>query len=168
MLGGAAALGACVIGIPAALGIVRGRLPGRTLISSIFRAPLQIPAIVTGIAFLQMYYLIGDATGLYFQGTFLGLYTWDIFSWLHALCCRHRDRNSAAVRHEAGGSRIQSWRQPLEHIPKSVTLPVIMPGVYAGALYAFMVSFGDVPDIYLSYCTGICNLSHRIVLRTGK
>jgi putative spermidine/putrescine transport system permease protein len=24
-------------------------------------------------------------------------------------------------------------------------LPVIMPGVYAGGLYAFMVSFGDVP-----------------------
>jgi putative spermidine/putrescine transport system permease protein len=26
-----------------------------------------------------------------------------------------------------------------------VTLPVILPGVYAGALYAFMVSFSDVP-----------------------
>ena len=52
-----AALGACIIGIPAALGIVRGKLPGRSVISSVFRAPLQIPAIVTGIAFLQLYYL---------------------------------------------------------------------------------------------------------------
>ena len=32
-----------------------------------------------------------------------------------------------------------------------VTLPVIMPGVYAGALYSFMVSFGDVPiSIFLT------------------
>ena len=26
-----------------------------------------------------------------------------------------------------------------------MTLPIIMPGIYAGALFAFMVSFGDVP-----------------------
>ena len=32
-----------------------------------------------------------------------------------------------------------------------MTLPVIMPGVYAGALYGFMVSFGDVPlSIFLT------------------
>ena len=32
-----------------------------------------------------------------------------------------------------------------------MTLPVITPGVYAGALYGFMVSFGDVPlSIFLT------------------
>ena len=149
LLGGAAALGACVIGIPAALGIVRARLPGRTLISSIFRAPLQIPAIVTGIAFLQLFYLLGDATGLYFQGTFLGLYVGHLFvatpyvvGTVTAILQRFDTRLEEAA-FSLGASRWSTFRR--------VTLPVIKPGVYAGALYAFMVSFGDVPiSIFLT------------------
>ncbi len=149
LLAGGAALGACVIGIPAALGIVRARLPGRTFISSVFRAPLQIPSIVTGIAFLQLYYLFGDATGLYFQGTFLGLYLGHLFvatpyviGTVTAILQRFDSRLEEAAL-SLGASRWSTFRR--------VTLPVIMPGVYAGALYAFMVSFGDVPiSIFLT------------------
>ena len=144
-----AALGACIIGIPAALGIVRGVLPGRSVISSIFRAPLQIPAIVTGIAFLQLYYLFGDATGLYFQGTFLGLYVGHLFvatpfvvGTVTAILQRFDTRLEEAA-FSLGANRWSAfWR---------VTLPVIKPGVYAGGLYSFMVSFGDVPiSIFLT------------------
>jgi putative spermidine/putrescine transport system permease protein len=148
-IGGLAALGACIIGIPAALGIVRGRLPGRALISSLFRAPLQIPAIVTGIAFLQLYYLFGDATGLYLQGTFLGLYLGHLFvatpyvvGTVTATLQRFDMRLEEAAL-SLGASRWSTFRR--------VTLPVIKPGVYAGSLYAFMVSFGDVPvSIFLT------------------
>jgi putative spermidine/putrescine transport system permease protein len=38
-----------------------------------------------------------------------------------------------------GASRWSTFRR--------VTLPVIMPGVYTGALYAFMLSFTDVPVV---------------------
>lgn len=149
VLAGATALGACVLGIPAALGIVRGKLPGRTFISSIFRAPLQIPSIVTGIAFLQLYYLFGDATGLYFQGTFFGLYLGHLFvatpyvvGTVTAILQRFDTRLEEAA-FSLGASRWSTFRR--------VTLPVIKPGVYAGALYAFMVSFGDVPiSIFLT------------------
>ena len=149
LLAGATALGACVLGIPAALGIVRGKLPGKTFISTIFRAPLQIPAIVTGIAFLQMYYLFGDATGWYMQGTFWGLYLGHVFvatpyvvGTVTAILQRFDTRLEEAA-FSLGASRLSTFRR--------VTLPVIMPGVYAGALYAFMVSFGDVPiSIFLT------------------
>ena len=149
MLAGVTALGACVVGIPAALGIVRGHLPGKTVISAIFRAPLQIPAIVTGIAFLQLYYLIGDATGLYMQGTFWGLYLGHLFvatpyvvGTVTAILQRFDMRLEEAA-FSLGASRWSTFRR--------VTLPVIKPGVYAGALYAFMVSFGDVPiSIFLT------------------
>ena len=144
-----AALGACIIGIPAALGIVRGKLPGRSVISSVFRAPLQIPAIVTGIAFLQLYYLFGDATGLYFQGTFIGLYIGHLFvatpyvvGTVTAILQRFDVRLEEAA-FSLGATRWRTFRR--------VTLPVIMPGVYAGALYSFMVSFADVPiSIFLT------------------
>jgi len=148
-LAGAAALGACVLGIPAALGIVRGRLPGKSFISTVFRAPLQIPAIVTGIAFLQLFYLVGDATGYYLQGTFWGLYVGHVFvatpyvvGTVTAILQRFDMRLEEAA-FSLGASRWSTFRR--------VTLPVIKPGVYAGALYAFMVSFGDVPiSIFLT------------------
>jgi putative spermidine/putrescine transport system permease protein len=149
MLAGATALGACVLGIPAALGIVRGKIPGKTFISTVFRAPLQIPAIVTGIAFLQMFYLFGDATGLYLQGTFWGLYLGHVFvatpyvvGTVTAILQRFDMRLEEAA-FSLGANRWSTFRR--------VTLPVIKPGVYAGALYAFMVSFGDVPiSIFLT------------------
>ena len=149
LLASAATLGACIIGIPAALGIVRSRLKLKTLISAIFRSPLQIPAVVSGIAFLQLFYFIGDSTGFYWQGTIVGLAIGHIFvatpfviGSVVAVLQRFDTRlEEAALIH--GASRWRAFRR--------VTLPVIMPGVYAGGLYGFMVSFGDVPlSIFLT------------------
>ncbi len=144
-----AAAGACIIGIPAALGIVRSNLRLKLLIAAIFRSPLQIPAVVSGIAFLQLFYVIGDGTGIYWQGTFTGLAIGHVFvatpfvvGSVVAVLQRFDNRlEEAALIH--GATRWRTFRR--------VTLPVIMPGVYAGALYGFMVSFGDVPlSIFLS------------------
>ena len=144
-----ASLCGCLLGVPAALGLVRSNVPGKALISAIFRAPLQIPAIVTGIAFLQLFYWIGDVTGFYWHGTLVGLAIGHIFiatpyvvGTVTAILQRFDTRlEEAAVIHGATPRRA-FFR---------VTLPVIMPGVYAGALYAFMVSFSDVPvAIFLS------------------
>ncbi len=140
---------ACMIGIPAALGLVRSELPLKGLISSIFRAPLQIPSIVTGVAFLQMYYLFGDLTGIYINGTFIGLLLGHMFvgipfviGTVGAVLQRFDTRLEEAAL-SLGAGRIKTFMK--------ITLPVIMPGVYAGGLYAFMVSFGDVPiSIFLS------------------
>lgn len=140
---------ACIVGIPAALGLVRSNIPVKGLFSSIFRAPLQIPSIVTGVAFLQMYYLFGDLTGIYVNGTFAGLLLGHLFvgipyvvGTVGAVLQRFDTRLEEAAL-SLGAGRITTFRR--------VTLPVIMPGVYAGGLYAFMVSFGDVPiSIFLS------------------
>ena len=143
------AIFACLLGVPAALGLVRSNIPGKAFLSAIFRAPLQIPSIVTGIAFLQLFYLIGDSIGIYWHGTLLGLAVGHIFvatpyvvGTVTAILQRFDTRlEEAAVIHGASPRRV-FFR---------VTLPVIMPGVYAGALYGFMVSFGDVPiSIFLT------------------
>ncbi|MDF1720572.1 MAG: ABC transporter permease [Minwuia sp.] len=144
-----ASLSAVVIGVPAALGLVRSNLPGKALIGIVFRSPLQIPAVVSGIAFLQMFYLIGDTTGFYAQGGFIGLAIGHIFiaipyvvGTVVAVLQRFDHRLEEAAL-SLGASPWRTFRR--------VTLPVIMPGVYAGALYAFMVSFGDVPlSIFLT------------------
>ena len=141
-----------VLGVPAALGIVRGNLPGKTLIATLFRAPLQIPFIVIGIAFLQTYYFFADAVGFGLQGTFAGLALGHVFvatpyvvGSVGAALQRFDVRLEEAAL-SLGADRVTTFRR--------VTLPIVMPGIYAGALFAFMVSFGDVPiSLFLASAT---------------
>jgi putative spermidine/putrescine transport system permease protein len=142
-LGLAVALAASLIGVPAALGLVRGRFRGKTLVSVILKAPLQIPHVVCGIAFLQLYYRFGDVTNLYLQGTNLGLFLGHLFlatpfviGSVSTVLLRFNPRLEEAAQALGAGPWRTLWR---------VTLPVIAPGIFTGALYAFIVSFVDVP-----------------------
>ena len=132
-----------VIGVPAALGLVRGNLPGKALLVALFRAPLQIPFIVIGVAFLQTYYLLGNAFGFRISGSFIALAVGHLFvatPYVIGSVGSVLSRFDPALEEAAlslGASRWRTFRR--------VTLPIIMPGIYAGALFAFMVSFGDVP-----------------------
>ena len=138
-----AAIVGTIVGVPAALGIVRGNFPGKTLMAALFRAPLQIPFIVIGIAFLQTYYLISNLTGLGLTGTFLGLALGHVFVATPYVIgsvgaiLQGFDRGLEEAALSLGASPLRTFRR--------VTLPIIMPGIYAGGLFAFMVSFGDVP-----------------------
>ncbi len=144
-----ATLIAALIAVPAALGLVRSNFKGKFLITTIFRAPLQIPAIVSGIAFLQLYYLIYDNSSLMLAGTIPGMLighvfiaTPFLFGTIVAVLQRFDHRLEEAA-HSLGAGKWRTLRR--------VTIPTIMPGIYSGGLYAFMVSFADVPmSIFLT------------------
>ncbi|MCA0451900.1 MAG: ABC transporter permease, partial [Proteobacteria bacterium] len=134
---------ASVLGVPAALGLVRAEFRGKAIVAALFRAPLQIPAVVIGVSFLKLYYLIGDVFGLRLVGTLPGLLIAHLFlatpyviGSVVAVLQRFNLRLEEAAL-SLGATRLRTFRR--------VTLPLIMPGVYAGAMYAFLVSFGDVP-----------------------
>ena len=138
-----------LFGVPAAFGLARSIIPGRPLLSAIFRSPLQIPSVVIGISFLHLYYGLGNTFGFNASGSFLGLAIGHFFhsmpyvtgTTVAVLLRFDRTLEEAAI--SLGASRWRTFRR--------VTLPVIMPGVYTGALYSFMVSFGDVPiSIFLT------------------
>lgn len=138
-----AALLALAIGIPAALGLVRSNLRGKAAILALLRAPLQIPGVVSGLAFLQAYYALGSLTGWYATGTFTGLAIAHAFAatpyvvgTLVAVLQRF-DLNLEEAALTLGATRLATFTQ--------VTLPVLKPGLYVGGLYAFMTSFGEVP-----------------------
>jgi putative spermidine/putrescine transport system permease protein len=142
-LAATAALGACVIGVPAAFGLVRGQFAGKAVAAALFRAPLQIPAVVSGIAFLQLFNLLGDLLGIELAGSFPGLALAHVFlatpfviGSVGAVLQRFNPRLEEAAL-SLGASR---WR-----VLRRVTLPLIMPGIFTGALYGFIVSFVDVP-----------------------
>ena len=137
------AIGACLLGIPAALGVVRGKLPGKSFFLAFFRAPMQIPAVVTGVAFLRLYYVVGDVTGVFLNATFVGLYLGHLFvatPYVIGTVVTVLQRFNLRLEEAAFSMGASPWRTF-----RRVTLPTIMPGVHAGALYAFMVSFSDVP-----------------------
>jgi putative spermidine/putrescine transport system permease protein len=149
LLAAGASICASVLGVPAALGLVRGKFRGKSVAHALFRVPLQIPAVATGIAFLQMYYVVGDATGLALQGSFAGLLLAHVFlatpfmigSVAAVLVRFNTNLEEAAL--TLGASRFSAFRR--------VTLPTIVPGVATGAVYAFLVSFVDVPvSLFLS------------------
>jgi putative spermidine/putrescine transport system permease protein len=136
------AAGALAIGIPAAFGLVRGRFPGRWLVDALFRAPLQIPFIVTGVAFLQTYYFLSASSDVVLQGTFAGLFLGHLFvavPYTIGSVAASLQRFNPRVEEAAltlGASRLRVlWR---------VTLPILMPGIYGGMLYAFLISFTEV------------------------
>ena len=139
----ATALASVVIAIPAALGLVRSSFRGKAFVALLLRAPLQIPYVVTGIAFLQAYYLLGSATGLHLRASYPGLVLGHLFlatpyaiGSIAAVLARLNPRLEEA----AASLGASPWR-----VLRRVTLPVILPGIYGGALYAFIISFGEVP-----------------------
>lgn len=135
-------LGAVLLGVPAALGLVRGRFPGRNLAATLFRAPVQIPFIVTGAAFLQAFYAIGPATGLRLQGTFAGLFLAHLFvatPYVTGAAGTSLAQLSPRLDEAALSLGASHWRAFWR-----VTLPLILPGIFGGAVFAFLVSFTDV------------------------
>jgi len=135
-------IGAVLLGTPAALGLVRGTFPGRNLVATLFRVPLQIPFIVTGVAFLQAFYAVASVSPLRLQGSITGLFLAHLFVATPyvisaagtALAQLSPRLDEAAL--SLGASRWRTFRR--------ITLPLILPGIFGGAMFAFLVSFTDV------------------------
>ena len=136
------ALCGLLIGVPAALGLIRSNWRGKILMGTLFRAPLQIPFIVIGVAFLQAYHLAADVFHINIVGTFSGLVLGYVFVAVPYVISAvgvqlqrfNPSMEEAALIH--GASRWRTFTR--------ITLPIIMPGIYAGGLYAFLISFSDV------------------------
>lgn len=142
-LGVVATFVACLIALPAGLGLVRSRVPGRGLAGIVFRLPLQVPVVIVGLSFFYSLYAVDDALGSTLTGSFAGLAIAHLFvltpfviGSVIAVLQRFDDRLEEAAQ-SLGAARWRTFRR--------VTLPVIAPGLFAGSVYAFMVSFCDVP-----------------------
>jgi len=125
------------------MSLVRGNYPGKGLLKAFFSSPLQIPLIVLGVIFLQYYVLVGGKLNIRLTDTYLGLILAHViitFPFVLGTVGSVLERFDTALEEAAlvhGASKWSTFRR--------VTLPIITPGIYAGALYAFINSFGNVP-----------------------
>src|SRR6267154_5180407 len=128
---------ATVLGASAALAIARGNMPGARLVVATMLSPLMLPAILTGLALFQAYVLLD-----------VGRPLWGLVAGHTLLTIPYVVRTTLAV--------LQNFDTRLEEAARNlgagplrtyfeVTLPLTKPGVMAGAVFAFIVSFDQFP-----------------------
>ena len=128
---------ATVIGAAAALAIARGNLPGARLLTSFFLSPLMLPAILTGLALFQLFMLAG-----------VGRPVWGLVAGHTLVAVPYVLRTTLAVlqnfdrRVEEAAAMLGA---PPARVFFEVTLPLIRPGVIAGGIFGFIVSFDQLP-----------------------
>jgi putative spermidine/putrescine transport system permease protein len=135
-IAGTVAILALAIGVPAAFAVVRGRFPGRDALAVLFASPLIVPLVIIGIALYGLFLKLGMA------GTFISFVLchtvialpFPIITTTNAL--RGFDENLEKAAIVCGASRLQALTR--------VTLPTIAPGIIAGGLFAFLISWDEV------------------------
>jgi putative spermidine/putrescine transport system permease protein len=130
------AIVAAVVGTLASLGIVRGRFPGKSIVNALVLSPLIVPVVIVGIGFFSFYArlkLVGSLPGLVLAHAALAV-PFVIVNVGTALRTMDRNLEMAAANLGADPVRV-FWR---------ITFPIILPGVVAGALFAFITSWDEV------------------------
>lgn len=125
-----------VLGTLAALGLARGRFPGRSIANALILSPLVVPVIVIAIGMFALFVrwkITGTIVGLTLAHTALAV-PFVVVSVSTSL--RTMDRNLEMAAASLGANPVRTFRH--------VTLPLIMPGVLAGALFAFLSSWDEV------------------------
>ena len=128
---------AVLLGVAAALAIARSQRWTARVLDSLFMSPLVLPALAFGLAALMFFTLIGVSVSplTLVIGHTVVCVPYVVRTTVAALA----QLNPALLESSAslGASRIYTFRR--------VTLPLIRPGILAGAFIAFMSSFDNVP-----------------------
>lgn len=127
---------ATALGVLAALGLSKLKFKGKALLENYFLMPMIVPGIVIAIGLYSLFLkmgLLGTIMGFVFAHTVLALplVIVNVLASLQGVDPR-LEQASASL----GAGRARTFF--------SVTLPLIVPGVTAGALFAFVTSFDEI------------------------
>ncbi|WP_109473783.1 ABC transporter permease [Ornithinimicrobium cavernae] len=128
---------ALLLGVPVALAIHRGRLPGRSLLEGLFLSPLIVPELVVGLALYQQFMIGLDLDNL---STLLIGHTVLMFPYAVRVTGASLALMDPAVEDAARGLGASPLRTFF-----TVTLPLLRPGLFSAGLLSFITSFNNVP-----------------------
>jgi len=131
-----ASIVATVLGTAAAYALIRGRIPGATVISACLMLPVVVPAVITAAG------LFGIYRGLGLNGTLTGLiigHTVLIMPYVVATVSASLRMLDARLEDAAATLGASPWAGF-----RRVTLPLLMPSVMSGLLFAMVVSFDEL------------------------
>lgn len=130
------------VGVPAAFCLTRLNFRGREALNNLLLLPLIVPGVVLGIALYIFHVEAEIQTGLPILGSLGGLvggHILVVIPWTVRLITASlagQDRRIEEAAQSLGADRWTTFRR--------VTLPSILPGVVAAALFGFIASFGNL------------------------
>lgn len=134
VLGAASTIGAAALAVPAALGVRRLRnTPWEPVVEFVVISPLIIPNLVIGVAFLYYFIplgLIDTAAGILIAHIVIVLPFMfrAVLVSIYDLSRQHEEASEIL-----GATPFTTFRR--------ITLPALAPGIAAGAIFSFIVSF---------------------------
>ena len=150
-------IGSVIIGTLAAVGLSSRHMPFKGLIMAILISPMIVPLIISGVAiffFMAKVGLAATHTGIILAHIILGTpfvvitVTATLSGFDHSIT-----RASASL----GSSPLNTFMK--------VTLPLILPGVISGGLFAFVTSFDEV--VVVLFLAGLDNTTIPVQMWTG-
>lgn len=128
---------ATLIGVTAALALVRQPLPFKAAITAFLLSPVTIPVVAIGIALIQFFIVIGiEFTWVSLViGHLVLVIAYPVRTLVASLTL-----SNPSLEEAAGSLGATPWRAFL-----TVTLPQLKPGLISGFLFAFLISFDNYP-----------------------
>ncbi len=136
LLGGLTAVISTTIGVLAALALVRYDFPGKQFMSTILVAPILVPEVVLAVALLLFLQFLSlpKSFALLLLGHVIFTMPFVVLVVQARLVGITRNVEEASM--SLGASPVQTFF--------AVTLPLLAPAIFAGALFAFTISFDDI------------------------
>ena len=124
-----------VFGTMLAFALDRYDFPGKRLFTGVVFMPIIIPSIVMGISLLLLFNITGIQLGI--DTAIIGHVAFGISFVAVVVAARLRtfDQTMEEAAMDLGANELETLR--------FVTIPMIKPGIYAGALLAFVMIFDD-------------------------
>jgi putative spermidine/putrescine transport system permease protein len=135
-LGVMATVVSSLLAIPAALALVRGPQRGRRWIETLLLAPLSLPTIILAVGLLFFTARVGLASS--FVSLLAGHVVITVPYMLRTVLGVYAGMNRE-IEDAARVLGADEWRTAWY-----VTLPIVRPGILAGAIFAFLMSFDEV------------------------
>jgi putative spermidine/putrescine transport system permease protein len=127
----------CVaLGVPTAIACVRGAFRGRTALSIYVIIPHMVPGIVLGIAVLFTGALFGIGPSIWLQSLSLSVFVLAVMVRTVMSRLQRLDPALEQAAANLGATPFQAFR--------TVTLPLLLPAVLAGAVFTFVEGFDNL------------------------
>lgn len=135
-----AALYSTILATMAALGTTRTRpFRGQTAIYTMINQPLMVPEIVTAVALLICFAVVKQVTGYQGLGYLVLAHTAFCIPFAYLPIRARLEDMDTTLETAAADLYATPWR-----CFRRVTLPLLWPGILAGAMLAFVISLDDV------------------------
>jgi spermidine/putrescine transport system permease protein len=149
-----------ILGTAASLALYRHDFPGKSLLQAALLPPIAIPWLITGTAMLIFFFGVGIGRGLH--AIILGHVALALPYVI--IVVNARLKTLAPELEEAARSLgANQWQ-----VTRRVTLPWIAPGIIAGGLFAFAVSFDQFVVSYFLATPGQSTLPVEIYAAIRK